>query len=67
VDALSGNWDPAEWTDEHRARVLELVEAKREGRMVRLGDYRPKPTGEADLREALAASLEAARGAGSVA
>jgi DNA end-binding protein Ku len=66
-DALSGEWAPAEWADEHRERVLELVEAKREGRTIRLEDYRSKPTGEADPREALAASLDAARGAGSVA
>lgn len=67
VDTLSGDWNPEDWKDEHRERVMELVEAKREGRTVRIEDYRPRPTGESDLEEALAASLEAARAGGAVA
>lgn len=67
VGALAGDWDPAEWPDEHRERVLELVEAKKEGRTIRLEDYRAEPTGEQALRDALARSLEAARRGGAVA
>ena len=67
VDALSGDWEPADWSDEHRERVLELVEAKREGRTVRIEDYRSAPTAESDLEQALAASLQAARAGSAVA
>ncbi len=67
VESMTGEWDPADWMDEHRQRVLELVEAKREGRTIRLEDYRPEPTGEDAVRDALARSLEAACGGDAVA
>ena len=67
IAALAGEWDPAEWRDEHRERVQELIEAKRAGRTIRLEDYRSEPTGEEALREALAKSLQAARNGQAVA
>ena len=60
LEALHGEFDPEEWRDEYRDRVLELVEAKAEGRTIAIEPYREKAeTG--DLSEALRASLDAAR------
>jgi DNA end-binding protein Ku len=60
VSALDGPFEPETLRDEHRERVLELIEAKAEGRRVReVQGPAPKPTG--DLTEALRASLRAAR------
>jgi DNA end-binding protein Ku len=59
VEALSAEFNASEWRDEYRERVLELVEAKRSGKVVA---FRPARTREpADsLEGALAASLKAA-------
>lgn len=54
VAALEDEFDPADYTDEYRDRVLELIEAKSEGKTVRL--WKPTERQEADD---LAASLEA--------
>lgn len=60
IEALAGEFTPEAWRDEYRARVLELVEAKASGQVVRFEPVRRKgPAGS--LEEALAASLEAAR------
>lgn len=60
LEALHGDFDPSEWRDEYRDRVLELVEAKAEGKTIDIEPYREKETG-GDLSEALKASLDAAR------
>lgn len=60
LEALHGDFDPNEWRDEYRDRVLELVEAKAEGKTVAIEPYREK-TEAADLADALKASLDAAR------
>jgi DNA end-binding protein Ku len=58
--ALDAPFDPKALKDEHRDRVLELVQAKAEGRHVRkVQAPAPKPT--SDLAEALRASLRAAK------
>jgi DNA end-binding protein Ku len=58
--ALDAPFDPAMLKDEHRERVLELIQAKAEGRHVRkVQAPAPKPT--SDLAEALRASLRAAK------
>ena len=60
LSALDGPFDPGMLKDEHRERVLELVQAKAEGRRVRkVQGAAPEPT--SDLTEALRASLRAAR------
>ena len=63
IEALSGPFEPAKYTDTHREQVLALIEAKAEGReVVAPPKVERRPT--ADLAEALAASLEAVKGKG---
>jgi DNA end-binding protein Ku len=60
VAALEGAFDPAAFRDEYRERVRELVEAKAEGRTVKL--EAPAERKETDsLAQALRASLQAAK------
>jgi DNA end-binding protein Ku len=58
--ALAGEFDPTEWKDEHRERLLELIEAKARGKTIPIAERREKRT-DADLAEALRRSLAAAR------
>jgi DNA end-binding protein Ku len=59
--ALEAPWDPAELRDEHRERLLALIEAKRRGRRFEVKKVRPpRPSG--DLAQALKRSIAAAKG-----
>jgi DNA end-binding protein Ku len=58
VEALSGEFDPAEFSDEYRERVLELVETKASGGTVKLKKFRPRKEADESLDEVLAASLK---------
>jgi DNA end-binding protein Ku len=59
VDALSGEFDPSEFADQYRARVLELVEAKARGKKVKVAKFRPRKQADDDsLDDVLAASLK---------
>jgi DNA end-binding protein Ku len=58
--ALEGEFDPGEWKDEHRERLMELIEAKAEGKTIPIAERREKRT-EADLADALRQSLAAAK------
>ncbi|MGH7481353.1 MAG: Ku protein [Longimicrobiales bacterium] len=58
VEALADDWDPSAFRDEYRDRVLELIEAKSEGKTIPLRrPERKQPTDE--LERALADSLKA--------
>lgn len=60
VSALAGDFDPAAFKDEHRARVLELIEAKRSGRTLKKPRV-PRRAAPTTLSRALQASVERAR------
>ena len=63
VDALAGEFEPEQYTDEYRARVLELVEAKAKGKKLpKKRAKRKKPT-EDSLADVLEKSLRAAKAA----
>lgn len=62
VEMLEGPFEPEAWEDTWRNRVMELVEAKAEGQTIAIGEYRERVAQGESLEEALAASLEAARG-----
>lgn len=62
VSALEDEFDPSEFRDEYRNRVLELVEAKAEGKVVKFPEVERKPA-ERSLADALERSLEAAKAA----
>lgn len=60
VAALEAEFDPREYADEYRERVLEFVKARAEGRTVRFRQPEERPV-RGDLKASLEASLQAAR------
>ena len=60
LSILEAPFEPAQYRDEYRERVLELVRAKAEGKVVRSAPSRPKRV-EPDLAKALEESLAAER------
>ena len=57
LDALHGEFDPSQFRDEYRARVMDLVETKAKGKTPKVAAFRPKKQKEDELADALAASL----------
>lgn len=60
IEMYSADYDPTQYRDEYRDRVLELVRAKARGKKPTLAKA-PARRPEADLASALAASLKRAR------
>lgn len=60
IASLEGPFEPERWTDEHRERLLELIEAKASGKTIEMEPYRRKLAEGGSLREALEASLASA-------
>lgn len=60
VEALAADFDPTEYANEYRARVLELVRAKERGETIEVEAYEPERP-EAPLANVLRQSLERAR------
>jgi DNA end-binding protein Ku len=60
IDRFSGSFEPERYEDTYRARLLEIIEAKREGREIQVAAERPAEEPE-DLMSALRASIEAAQ------
>jgi DNA end-binding protein Ku len=58
VEALSGEFDPDEFRDDYRARVMELVETKSRGGKVKVRKFRPRKETDESLDDVLAASLK---------
>jgi DNA end-binding protein Ku len=63
VDALSDPFEPERYQDTYRAAVMELIEAKAEGRTIVIDDTAPDRGNVVDLASALEASIEAAKAA----
>jgi len=61
IDSMTSPWDPAVYEDEYRKRVEQLIDEKRQGKVVVAERAEPGPTPVVDLMEALQASVEAAR------
>lgn len=61
LGALHGEFDPSQFKDEYRARVLDLVEAKAAGKKPKVVAFRPKKVKEEDIADALEASLAGAK------
>jgi DNA end-binding protein Ku len=60
VSAMADTFDPTQYRDEYRERVMELIAAKAGGKIIELRKTAPKETTR-DLKKALEASLRAAR------
>jgi DNA end-binding protein Ku len=58
VDALAGDFDATKYHDEHRTKLLELIEAKAEGKPIAAPGERPEPAKVVNLMEALRQSVE---------
>ena len=57
VEMLAGDFEPAEYRDEYRERVMELIERKSSGKAVRIAKPPPAARRPHDLTAALRASL----------
>lgn len=57
IAALEGDFDPERYQDEYRQRVLELIEAKAEGRTIEVPEPAPPAAEPDDLMGALEASI----------
>jgi DNA end-binding protein Ku len=64
VESLSAPFRPERYPDEHRERVLELVQKKAEGETIEAPEPEKAPAKVVNLADALSASLAAARGRG---
>jgi DNA end-binding protein Ku len=61
VESLSAAFDPSKYTDDHRDKVLSLIEAKADGEVVAQPEAPASTAPVVDLMAALEASLAAAR------
>jgi DNA end-binding protein Ku len=61
VESLAAKWDPSRYHDEHRDKVLALIEAKAEGEALVMPEVPERPAPVVDLAAALEASLAAAK------
>jgi DNA end-binding protein Ku len=62
VASMSGDFDPSEYTDDYRAALQEVIDAKIEGReVVEAEQAQPSAGNVVDLMSALKASVEAAK------
>jgi DNA end-binding protein Ku len=62
VSSMSGDFDPSEYTDDYRAALEQVIDAKVEGReIVETEERQPSAGNVVDLMSALRASVEAAK------
>jgi DNA end-binding protein Ku len=61
VAAMADRFEPEQYHDEYRERVAELIAAKASGKIIEMPKAPPQEAAR-DLQEALAASLQVARG-----
>lgn len=62
IEAMSADWDPSEYHDRYRERVLELIAAKQRGDEVVATTEEPRSAEVVDLMAVLEQSVAAARG-----
>jgi DNA end-binding protein Ku len=60
IGMLEGPFEPEQYKDEYRERIMELIETKQKGGTIKTARSKPKPA-SSDLGEALQASLEKLR------
>jgi DNA end-binding protein Ku len=64
VEALSVEWDPSQYEDRHRKRLLEVIKRKKKGKRITIPEDDGQPSPVPDLMAALEESLKAAKGGG---
>src|SRR5689334_9486406 len=60
IDAMTGDFDPAQYRDEYREALMQVIESKIEGRETIEAEPAEEPTKLVDLMAALQASVNAA-------
>jgi len=63
IEAMTGEFDPAQYRDEYRDALMQVIESKIEGRETVEVESKEEPTKLADLMAALQASVNAATAA----
>lgn len=58
IASLEGDFEPERYRDEYRERVMELIEAKAEGKTIEIGPHRRERAREGSLADLLRESLE---------
>lgn len=61
ITMLAGHFDPAEYEDDYRKKLMELIEAKASGQEVVVQEQEAKPGKVVDLMVALEASIASAK------
>ena len=61
IEALSTDWDPANYTDCYRERLESVIESKRKRRKIEVPKPEPEPQPVPDLMEALQRAVENVR------
>jgi DNA end-binding protein Ku len=61
IDSLSSGFDPSQYRDEYREKVLQLIERKAQGEEIAVQPEAPEPAKVPDLMAALEASLAAVK------
>jgi DNA end-binding protein Ku len=61
IDSLSSEFNPSQYRDEYRDKVLELIERKAQGEEIAVQPEAPEPAKVPDLMAALEASLAAVK------
>jgi DNA end-binding protein Ku len=59
IDSLTSDWEPSQYHDEYREKVLDLIERKAQGEVIAVQPEAPQPERVPDLMAALEASLAA--------
>lgn len=57
ISALEGEWNPEDFKDEYRDRLMDFIEAKAGGKAPKVKKLRPKKESTRDLADLLSASL----------
>src|SRR5438874_8927459 len=63
IESMTGDFEPDQYTDDYRAALQEVIEAKVAGREVVVPEEEAEPAAVVDLMAALRASVERARAA----
>ena len=63
IESMAGDFEPDQYTDDYRAALQEVIEAKVAGREVVVPEEEAEPAAVVDLMAALRASVERARAA----
>ena len=61
IEAMSGDFEPSEWKDCHRERLLKIIDQKRKGKRVKAPPKVDEPKAVPDLMAALEESLAKAK------